>query len=371
MTDENMPIRWRLLLGDFADESLPTLGDDHNGIDGALHFLYNREYGSDRGVREDGGGREASALTVPAWIVRVRKLFPRCAVEIMQKEALEKYRLTELLTDPEILRTMEPNLDLLKNILAFKNIIPDRVKALAYEIVAQAVREIQKKLEIRVRRAFTGKKMPSSGNALRIRHNFDFHRTVRKNLKNYSAEYNTIVADRLYFHPNVKRYNPWNVIILVDESGSMLDSVIHSAVMAGIFARLPFLAVQLVLFDTTLVDVSNDFADPVCVLMKVQLGGGTDIHSALEYARKIMSAPQKTIVVLVSDLYDGKEYRHMYQSCRDIVGAGARLFVLTSLDYEAQGVYDKNAAKHLAGLGAKVAALTPEALAEWIGGAIA
>jgi predicted metal-dependent peptidase len=195
-------------------------------------------------------------------------------------------------------------------------------------------------------------------------------RTIRKNLKNYNESYKTIVPEKLYFNQNVKRYNPWNIIILVDESGSMLDSVIHSAIMASIFAKLPFLAVKLVIFDTSLVDLSEHTCDPVGILMKVQLGGGTDIHGALEYGKKLISAPQKTIVVLVSDLYDGNDYRLMYASSRDIIESGAKLFVLPALDHEARGDYDKQAAKHLAGLGAKVAALTPEALAEWISGVV-
>ncbi|MDR3199974.1 MAG: VWA domain-containing protein, partial [Spirochaetales bacterium] len=161
--------------------------------------------------------------------------------------------------------------------------------------------------------------------------------------------------------------NPWNVIILVDESGSMMDSVIYSAVMASIFAKLPFLSVQLAIFDTALVDLSEHIDDPVGILLKVQLGGGTDIHGALEYAKKIMSFPHKTIVVLVSDLCDGNDYKLMYRSAADIIESGAKLFVLPALDYEAAGAYDKNAARHIRGQGAEVAAITPEALADWVG----
>jgi hypothetical protein len=375
----NNPARWRLILGDFAEEALP-LEDGCTEINEALEFLYGREYGPGQGIRgeEEGGtgeetvtgrkgGRGGSRLTIPGWIGKIRKLFPRRTVEILQKEALEKYHLTELLTDPEILKTMEPNLDLLKNILTFKHLIPEEVKALAYQIVEKVIREIQKKLETQVRRTFLGKKLPNSSTSYKIFRNFDFKRTIRKNLKHYNGEYKTIVPERLYFTRNIQRYNPWNIIVLVDESGSMMDSVIYSSVMASIFAKLPFLAVKLVIFDTSLVDLSDHIDDPVGILMKVQLGGGTDINGALEYAKKLITAPQKTIVVLVSDLYDGNDYRLMYKSSRDIIESGAKLFVLPALDYQASGVYDKNAALHFAKIGADVAAITPEDLAGWIG----
>jgi Mg-chelatase subunit ChlD len=358
--------RWRLVLGDFAEDAI-NLDGGFGELNDTLEFLYGREYGEGSGVRKE-GGRGASVLTVPDWIRRVRKLFPKRTVELLQKEALDRYKLTELLTDPAILRSMEPNMNLLKSILNFKDIIPAGVKNLAYEIIEKAVRDIQKKLEAEIRRVFSGKKLPNSTSPFKVARNFDIKKTIRKNLKYYSKEYKTVVAEKLFFNQNVKRYNPWNVIILVDESGSMLDSVIYSSVMAGIFAKLPFLNVKLVVFDTSVVDLSGSVDDPVGILMKVQLGGGTDIAKALKYGKQLVSAPAKTVVVLVSDLFDGGDYRRMYQSARDIVESGARLLILTALDYSgSEGSYDKTAARHMAQLGAHTAALNPEDLASWIG----
>lgn len=368
MDKQQLVNRWRLILGDFAEQSLP-LDPSNDGLDGALYFLYNREYGSEQGMRHDHsskGGRGGSMLTVPGWLARVKTLFPQKTVEIMQKQALDKYNLTQLLTDESVLKQLEPNISLLKNILSFRRMMPDHVKKLAYSIVEQVIRDLQKKLEIQVRRTFYGRKLPMSNSTYKIFRNFDFKQTIRKNLKNYSREYG-IVPERLYFNQNVRRYNPWHVIILVDESGSMLDSVIYSAVMASIFARMPFLSVKLVIFDTSIVDLSDHIDDPVATLMKVQLGGGTDIHGALEYGKKLVTAPQKTIFVLVSDLYDGNNYNLMYRSCRDILEAGSRLFVLPALDYSSTPSYDNRAAKSIALMGADVAAITPEELAEWIG----
>ena len=367
MNDKKLIVnRWRLILGDFADNSLP-LDPADQGMDEALYFLYNREYGQDQGMREEKGGRGQSALTVPGWLKRVKNLFPQKTVEIMQKQALEKYNLTQLLTDETVLRQLEPNLSLLKNILSFRNLMPANTKKLAYEIVETVIRDLQKKLEIKVKKTFYGRKLPLTNSHYKIFRNFDLKQTIRKNLKNYRPEFGTVIPERLYFNQNIRRYNPWHVVILVDESGSMLDSVIYTAVMASIFVRMPFLSVKLVIFDTSIVDLSEHIDDPVATLMKVQLGGGTDITKALEYGKKLITSPQKTIVVLVSDLCEGGNYNSMYKACADIVEAGSRLFVLPALDYSSVPVYDKRAARVIAGLGAEVAAITPEELAEWIG----
>lgn len=369
MEDKQIANRWRLILGEFAEENLP-LNDEDGDLDAALGFLYNREYGEDQGMRKDRspkGGRGGSVLTVPGWLGRVKKLFPQKTVEIMQKQALDKYNLTQLLTDESVLKQLEPNMGLLKNILTFRHMMPNHVKTLAYKIVEDVIKDIQKKLEVKVKRTFYGRKLPHSNSTYKIFRNFDFKQTIRKNLKNYNPDYATVIPERLYFNQNVKRYNPWHIVILVDESGSMMESVIYSSVMASIFARMPFLSVKLAIFDTSVVDLSDHIDDPVGILMKVQLGGGTDIHKALEYGKKLITAPQKTIVVLVSDLYDGNHYNYMYRSGRDLLEAGTRLFVLPALDYSSSPCYDKQAARTFAAMGADVAAITPENLAEWIG----
>ena len=196
--------------------------------------------------------------------------------------------------------------------------------------------------------------------------NLDVKKTIRHNLKNYNIQDNTIFVDKLYFNNNIKNYNPWHIIILVDESGSMLDSVIYSSIMASIFANLPYLSVKLIIFDTSIVDLTDYVKDPVDTLLKVQLGGGTDIVNALEYAKKITTIPDKTIYLLISDLEDSNDYKCMHNSVKGIIEARSKIFILTALDYECNESYDKNAAQKLSKLGAKVAAITPNKLAQYI-----
>lgn len=284
----------------------------------------------------------------------------------MQKQALEKYKLTEILTDENILKEIEPNIELLKNILTFKDMMSQNVKKLAYDIVKKTLEEIKNKMEVEIKKVFYGKKLPNSNTTNKIFKNLDIKKTIRYNLKNYDIKNKTIFTDKLFFNQNIKKYNPYNIIILIDESGSMLDSVIYSSIMASIFANLPYLSIKLVIFDISVVDLSEHIKEPIDILFKVQLGGGTNIAQALEYAKKITVAPDKTIVLLISDLFDSNDYKLMYKNANDIIEAGSKLIVLTALDYNANSIYDKEAARYFSKIGAKVGALTPSKLSKWI-----
>lgn len=360
--------RWRLILGSFSNLEIDN---KYSEIDETLNFLYDREYTQNGGYSLDNfnnsnSSKEKSALTVPKWISKVKKLFPKETVEIMQKQALEKYKLTEILTDENILKEIEPNIELLKNILTFKDMMSQNVKKLAYDIVKKTLEEIKNKMEVEIKKVFYGKKLPNSNTTNKIFKNLDIKKTIRYNLKNYDIKNKTIFTDKLFFNQNIKKYNPYNIIILIDESGSMLDSVIYSSIMASIFANLPYLSIKLVIFDISVVDLSEYIKEPIDTLFKVQLGGGTNIAQALEYTKKITFAPDKTIVLLISDLFDSNDYKLMYKNANDIIESGSKLIVLTALDYNANSIYDKEAAKYFLKIGAKVGALTPSKLSKWI-----
>ena len=360
--------RWRLILGHFSNLEIDN---EYSEIDETLNFLYDREYTQNGGYSLDNfnnsnSSKEKSALTVPKWISKVKKLFPKETVEIMQKQALEKYKLTEILTNENILKEIEPNIELLKNILTFKDMMSQNVKKLAYDIVKKTLEEIKNKMEIEIKKVFYGKKLPNSNTTNKIFKNFDIKKTIRYNLKNYDIKNKTIFTDKLFFNQNIKKYNPYNIIILIDESGSMLDSVIYSSIMASIFANLPYLSIKLIIFDISVVDLSEHIKEPIDILFKVQLGGGTNIAQALEYAKKITFAPDKTIVLLISDLFDSNDYKLMYKNANDIIESGSKLIILTALDYNANSIYDKEAARYFSKIGAKVGALTPSKLSKWI-----
>ncbi len=371
MDEQELLNRWRLVLGKYAAQELPFSGDalHYMDMEEALDFLYSREYSEEQGIRQEdrAGGRENSKLTVPSWLQRVKKLFPKQTVEVMERHALEKYNMAELLTDPEVLQKLEPNRELLKTILTLKHMMKGEVLNMAKEIVRKVAEELTKKMEQELKRSIFGKLDRTSSSPVKSARNLDIKKTIRQNLKNYDTKQHQLVLKQVYFNSRMKRYNSWRVILCVDESGSMLDSVIHSAVMAGIFAKLPMLDVKLVIFDTKVVDLSGYVEDPVETLMSIQLGGGTNIAGALSYCETLIDFPYRTMVILISDLYEGYGYRNLYSVSKGIIESGAKLIALTALDMDANPCYDRHAAASLAGLGAHVGAMTPEELAEWIG----
>jgi Mg-chelatase subunit ChlD len=351
---------------------------DENGaysrMDRVLDYLYGREY-QERGVREADpnadspdrrGGRESSQLTVPEWVGQVRDLFPQETVEIIERHALDRYNMTELVTDPEVLRKLEPNYELLKAVLSFRGMMKGEVLNVARRIVRQVVEDLKKKLAKDIRTVLWGRLNRRRRSRLKVAANLDFHGTIRANLKNFDQENQRLILENLLFFSRTKRHMPWHIIMAVDLSGSMMDSVIHSAVMAGIFQGLPAVRVSLIAFDTAIVDLSSKIDDPVEVLMSVQLGGGTDIAGALAYCEKLVMSPHKTILVLVTDFYEGCSVHDMIASIKRLRGSGVKVLGLAALDPDANPDYDRETARMCVDAGAEVAALTPKRLAEWL-----
>ena len=371
MRDTEQLNRWRLILGkqagaqiSFEDGAALENGISCFDLEDALDFLYSREYGED--VRRE-GGTGASQLTAATWITKIRRLFPKETVEILERHALERYQLKELLTDREVLEKLEPNRELLKTILQLKHLMKGEVLDAARRIVKKVAEEIEEKLRRDIRRSLLGSLDRNSASPVHSARNLDVKKTIRRNLAHFNPEKKKLMVEQVYFSSRTRKYSQWRVVIAVDESGSMLDSVIHSAVMAGIFARLPMLDTRLVIFDTQVVDLSAHLDDPVDTLMSIQLGGGTNIAGALQYCETLIENPHRTMVVLVSDLCEGGSVSGLLSVSRGIVESGARLICLTALDMEANPAYDRRTAGWLADIGAFVGAMTPEALGDFMG----
>lgn len=368
LTDGAALNRWRLVLGKNAQQQLSLTDSRLLRMDDALDFLYGRERGED--VRDPQGGSGDSQPTVAHWLSEVRTLFPQETAEILQRHALDRYQLTELLSDREVLERMEPNQALLETVLSLKHMMKGPVLDAARRIVQKVAAQLTEKMRQDIQRSALGKLDRSSRSNVRSLRNLDIQRTIRKNLAHYDMETQRLVLEQVYFNGRIKRYNPWRVVLAVDESGSMLSSVIHSAVMAGIFAKLPMLDTRLVIFDTNVVDLSGYVDDPVETLMSIQLGGGTDIAKAMSYCETLVAFPHRTMVVLVSDLCEGGSRKDLYGVCRDIIESGAKLIALTALDETAAPAYDRSTAEVLAGMGAYVGAMTPAKLADFMADAM-
>jgi VWA domain containing CoxE-like protein len=362
--------RWRLVMGKGAEQLCGGLAGDDATRDACLGYLYDREYGSGRNVRgADGqqGGLGESDLTVPDWINHVHELFPKRTIERLEQDALERYQLDEMVTNAEVLSRARPNPTLLKAVLRTKHLMNQDVLKAAQHLARQVVEELMKKLAQEVKNPFLGALDRRRRSHLKIAKNLDLKTTLRRNLKHYDPKRRRLVIESPIFFSRVRRHvDRWQIIILVDESGSMLNSVIHSAVTASIFFSLRTMRVHLCLFDTQVVDVTDHCTDPVETLMKVQLGGGTDIGQALSYAADLVDNPRRTIVVLITDFFEGAPLDRLFGAAKRLIDGGVTLLGLAALDEQAEPTYDHGVAAQLVQMGAHVAAMTPGELAAWV-----
>ena len=357
--DQALIGRWRLLLGKSAEDSGLCLsqqsdGDDQRGAEQALAFVY-------------GAGDGASKLTVPRWLDQVHELFPRQAREVLEREMIKKRGIAELLDQPQLLERIEPNVELVKTLLTHKDLLTPKTRVLARKVIDKVVQELKNKLEVRVEQAITGALRKDRHSPRRVFRNLDLRTTLRRNLHNWSEPRRKLFVDRVYFYAAEKNKRPWHVIVCVDQSGSMLESAIFSAVMASIFAELPGVKTSLVLFDTNVVDLSDRVGAPVDVLLSVQLGGGTDITRALEYCTGLVREPARTILVLITDFYEGRSEDDLVRVVARLASADVRMIGLGALGYDAQPQYNRATARRLRKVGMDILSCTPEKLADCMG----
>lgn len=363
--------RWRLVLGEAAESACRGAGGgldaDALAMDAAMEWLYGRDPDlADRGIKTRGGS-EGSQLTTPGWINEIHRLFPKETIERLERDAIERFAIEDIVTNLDVLERSEPNETLLRAVLRTKHLMSPDVLAMARKLVQEVVRRLMEALSRDMAVAFAGVIDRRRHSRLKIASNLDFRRVVRDNLRNYDPDAKRIIVDRLHFFArNQRQLQPWQVILLVDQSGSMVGSVIHSAVTAACLWGLPGVRTHLVAFDTAVVDLTQDVTDPVELLMKVQLGGGTDIQKAVGYATDLIEQPERAIVVLISDFYEGASGAMLVQRVKALTGQRTLVLGLAALDQNADPSYDREMAQRLAAAGAEVGAMTPGELAGWI-----
>ncbi|MGC7096531.1 VWA domain-containing protein [Amycolatopsis lurida] len=359
------PSRWRLVLGEPATPHTGPLTGESAERDAALDWLYGRDPAlAERGERRGGSG--APTLTTVDWLDGIHRLFPRTTVERLERDAVERYELHEVVTDPAVLARIEPNPTLLRAILRTKHLMHEGVLAQARRIVEAVVADLTTKLATELGRALSGTRTRRPSTFRRAR-DFDFHGTIRANLAHYRPSTGRIAIERPRFVSRTRRHaERWQLVLLVDQSGSMAGSVIHAAVTAACLWGVPGLSTHLVAFDTELADLTSEVTDPVELLMKVQLGGGTDIARAVAYAATLVENPRRAIVVVISDFFEGGNEQELVRSVAGLTGQGTRVLGLAALDEEANPVYHRELAQRLANAGALVGAMTPGELAGFV-----
>jgi Mg-chelatase subunit ChlD len=359
-SDERL-VRWRLILGGGdADGTGLSLGGDGLAMDRALSALYE----SDRQ-----GGLGSSAPNVARWLGDIRTYFPASVVQVMQRDALDRLDLKQVLREPELLSQIEPDVHLVSTLLSLKSVLPGQTRETARLVVRQVVEDLQRRLVEPLRQAVRGSLNRSVRNR-RPRHNeIDWQRTIRVNLRHYQPEYRTIIPERRIGFGH-RRSALRHVILCVDQSGSMATSVVYAGVFGAALASLRSVRTRVVVFDTSVVDLSHLLDDPVEILFGTQLGGGTDINRALAYCQELVERPQDTILVLISDLYEGGNKDEMVRRARSLVDSGVRVVALLALSDSGAPSYDHSMAATLAGIGIPAFACTPNLFPELMAAAI-
>lgn len=360
--------RWRLVLGQAGDACTggASLSAQGAARDAALDWLYQRGDGPDQRDLRRAGGLGASTLTTVDWLDDIHRLFPRETVERLERDAVERYGIDEVVTDPAVLERIEPNVTLLKAVLRTKHLMNPEVLHLARRIVEAVVRRLLEELATEVRQSFSGARSRRPSRTARAA-DFDFRRTIEANLRHHRPEERRLYVEHAHFRSRTRRQlDPWQIILVVDQSGSMTGSVIHSAVTAACLWGLPGIRTHLVAFDTEVVDLTADVDDPVELLLKVQLGGGTDIAKAVAYAAQLVDQPRRAIVAVVTDFYEGGDVHRLERTVKGLVEQGTHVLGLAALDEEANPQYDRQVAQRLADVGAHVGAMTPGELAGFL-----
>ena len=343
--------RWRLILGgNEADGTGITLTQEEQRIDQSLEAVYD----SDRR-----GGLGSAAPKVSRWLGDIREFFPQTVVQVIQCDAIKRLNITSLLTEKEMLETVVPDVHLVATLMSLSRVIPEKNKDMARQVVRKVVDELLRKLSAPTQQAVTGA-LNRSARRRNPRYNeIDWKTTITKNLKNYQPEYKTIIPEVRIGYGR-KRKAMKDIILCLDQSGSMGTSVIYSGIFGSVLASIPAVSTQMVVFDTTVVDLTDDLQDPVDLLFGVQLGGGTDIARALTYCQGVITRPQDTVLVLVTDLYEGGDAREMRKKFVSLVNSGVQLIVLPALNDDGAPSYDKSHAEFLANIGVPTFACTPD-----------
>jgi Mg-chelatase subunit ChlD len=353
--------KWRLILGKQADPSVSVpLEGELMGMDGVLDALYD----SDRT-----GGLGSSSPNINRWLGDIRQYFPTSTVQLMQKDALERLNLSQMLLQPETLENLQPDVNLVATLLTLNKAMPQNTRETARMVVRKVVEDLEKRLAQPLREAIRGALNRAVRNRRPKYNEIDWHQTIRANLKHYQADFKTIVPERLIGRGR-KGQSLKNIILLVDESGSMAASVVYASIFGAVMASVRAVKTHLVVFDTEVVDLTHDLKDPIDLLFGTQLGGGTDINKALAYTEGLIQNPSETILILISDLFEGGNEGEMLKKAANLRQSGVTFIALLALSDQGKPSFDKNIASKLAAMDIPSFACTPDRFPDLMAAAI-
>ena len=331
-------------------------------MDSALASIYGGPGESFDGA--GGAGRGPSSPQISKWLGDLRSLFDPEIVAVVQNDAIERKGLKQLLLEPELLDTLEPDLNLASTLLMLKDQIPKKSKESARKFIRRIVEAINQMLESDVRRAVTAALNRRAHSPLPSAPAIDFPYTIRRNLRNYNQELGTIVPERVWFFDRSSRVNRWHVILDIDQSGSMGPSILYASVMACILASMSAVRTSVVAFDTQIMDLTPLCEDPVDLLFGFQMGGGTDIAKSIAYCQELVETPAKTLFFLISDLDEGGNRAGLLRRLEELKSSGVMVVVLLAIADGGKPYYDAQTAQRVAAMDIPCFACAPERLPE-------
>jgi hypothetical protein len=385
--DPTQLARWRLILGKSAEDALqkmggrdghPILGADQQELDEALEAIYSsdeidkEEWEGEKKIGAPGPAKGRTFPRVAKWLDQIRTFFPKDIVVLLQKDAIERRGLKQLLLEPEILANIEPSLDLAATVLAMKNMVPEKAKSAARDLVRRVVEDVRKQLESQFTQAIRGALLRNRHTAFRSLPNLDWPRTIRRNIRNYQPELGTIIPEHMSFFSRQQRQNQWNIIIAMDQSGSMATSLIYGGIMGAILASIGAVETHVVAFNhEDVVDLTEHCSDPVDLLFGVQLGGAEDYWKATSYCERFMHTPERTLYVLLADLWDTSPNTSRFlKKMEHVLERGVKAIGLLAISDQGVPSHNEELATKLANMGMPCFGCTPERLPELLAGVL-
>lgn len=354
--------RWRLVLGkDEKSTEQAILNEKELKIDKVLELLYD--------APKKGGGIQNSKVRISKWLGDIRTYFPKTVVQIMQKDAMERLNLRQMLLEAEMIEQLEVNMDLVTTLISLSKIMPTETRATAKEIVQQLVNELEKKFKNTLLQAVKGSLQRSIRNSRPRFNEIDWTKTISKNLKHYQHNLKTIIPEKIVGIGR-KGAGLKHVILCVDQSASMADSVVYASIFAATLASIRTLKTKMIVFDNQVADLTDKLQDPVELLFGIQLGGGTDIAKALTYCETLIEKPNDTIFILLSDLYEGVNQAQVLKKMQQIKMTGANCLVLLSLNDEGKPNFNQYLASELRNMDIPCFACTPDIFPELMAASI-
>jgi len=348
---ENRLQRWRLILGaDAVTDETDILDKNQSEMDVLLASIY------DPG---ETGVLKGSSPQINRWLGDIRKYFPTPVVQILQQDALERLNLKQMILEPELLGSLEVNVSLVATLLQLKDLLPDETRETARMVIDSLIEQLKKELRQPLEQAYRGRVKNNSYRSAFPRGKLDWKRTILTNLKNYQPKEKLLIPQHFYrynaFTPKLSR-----LILAVDQSGSMANSVVHASIIACILAGIPSFKTNLVIFDTDVLDFTAELSDPISLLFSVQLGGGTHIAKALKYCQTLVTHPAETTLILISDLYEGDLVDNMFSIIQMMQKEGVNMISLLALDNDGVPSFDKKNGARLASMEIPSFACTPQ-----------